>query len=135
MLQLINLNKDFAGKPLLTGVSWHLKKGERVGLVGENGAGKSTLLRVLSGFMTPTHGTVQVLGHRQAGKDLARLRHEGQGGEGGGRVAQPVQRFGGHAGSGAGQRAGASRIVHCTSASSAGLPALALGWLSRATST
>ena len=39
MLQLINLSKDFAGTPLFNSISWHLKKGERVALVGENGAG------------------------------------------------------------------------------------------------
>ncbi len=60
MLQLINLNKDFAGKPLLTDVSWHLKKGERVGLVGENGAGKSTLMRIVAGQVEPSSGTVQL---------------------------------------------------------------------------
>ncbi|HJV33578.1 ATP-binding cassette domain-containing protein, partial [Geomonas sp.] len=46
MLHLKKLSKDFAGKPLFTDISWHLKKGERVGLVGENGAGKSTLMRI-----------------------------------------------------------------------------------------
>ncbi len=49
MLHLLNLNKDFAGTPLFTDISWHLKKGERVGLVGENGAGKSTLMRIIAG--------------------------------------------------------------------------------------
>ena len=36
--------------------------GERVAVVGANGAGKSTLLRLLSGFATPTSGTVRVAG-------------------------------------------------------------------------
>jgi ATP-binding cassette subfamily F protein 3 len=49
MLHLKQLSKDFAGKPLFTGINWHLKKGERVGLVGENGAGKSTLMRIIAG--------------------------------------------------------------------------------------
>lgn len=35
--------------------------GERIALVGPNGAGKSTLLRLISGAMTPTHGTLNVL--------------------------------------------------------------------------
>lgn len=41
-----------------------LHAGERVAIVGHNGAGKSTLFRVLTGFMPPTHGQVQVLDHR-----------------------------------------------------------------------
>ena len=32
MLQLMDISKDFAGNPLFTAISWHLKKGERVAL-------------------------------------------------------------------------------------------------------
>jgi ATP-binding cassette subfamily F protein 3 len=56
MLHLQHLTKDFAGKPLFTNISWHLKKGERVGLVGENGAGKSTLMRIIAGMVEHTSG-------------------------------------------------------------------------------
>ncbi|BDV42003.1 ABC transporter ATP-binding protein [Geotalea uraniireducens] len=49
MLHLKNLTKDFAGRTLFAGINWHLRKGERVGLVGENGAGKSTLMRIIAG--------------------------------------------------------------------------------------
>ncbi|HXE95915.1 MAG TPA: ATP-binding cassette domain-containing protein, partial [Dongiaceae bacterium] len=59
MLQLINLSKDFAGNPLFTNISWHLKKGERVALVGENGAGKSTLMKIIAGLTEPTSGEIQ----------------------------------------------------------------------------
>jgi ATP-binding cassette subfamily F protein 3 len=59
MLQLINLSKDFAGTPLFTNISWHLKKGERVALVGENGAGKSTLMKIIAGLTEPTSGDIQ----------------------------------------------------------------------------
>jgi ATP-binding cassette subfamily F protein 3 len=59
MLQLINLSKDFAGTPLFTSISWHLKKGERVALVGENGAGKSTLMKIIAGLTEPTSGEIQ----------------------------------------------------------------------------
>ena len=60
MLQLKNLTKDFAGTPLFTGITWHLRKGERVGLVGDNGAGKSTLMRIIAGQVEPTNGQVQL---------------------------------------------------------------------------
>ena len=56
MLHLKNLTKDFAGKPLFTNITWHLKKGERVGLVGDNGAGKSTLMRIIAGQVEPSAG-------------------------------------------------------------------------------
>jgi ATP-binding cassette subfamily F protein 3 len=59
MLHLKNLSKEFAGKPLFTDISWHLKKGERAGLVGENGAGKSTLMRIIAGQVEHTGGALQ----------------------------------------------------------------------------
>jgi ATP-binding cassette subfamily F protein 3 len=60
MLHLKKLSKDFAGKPLFTELNWHLKKGERVGLVGENGAGKSTLMRIIAGEVESTNGEIQI---------------------------------------------------------------------------
>jgi len=59
MFQLINLSKEFAGSPLFTNISWHLKKGERVALVGENGAGKSTLMKIIAGQVESTSGEIQ----------------------------------------------------------------------------
>ena len=46
----------------LKNVSFHINKGEVVGLIGNNGAGKSTLLKVVSGVMKPIKGSVQVNG-------------------------------------------------------------------------
>lgn len=47
----------------LQDVSFEVKKGEVVGLVGNNGAGKSTMLKVISGILRPTKGTVSVRGN------------------------------------------------------------------------
>ena len=47
----------------LKDVSFELKKGERLGILGLNGAGKSTLLKVIAGVYKPTKGSVQRYGH------------------------------------------------------------------------
>lgn len=59
MLHITNLTKEFAAKPILSGVSWHIGRKDRIGLVGENGTGKSTLLKMLAGFAEPSAGTIR----------------------------------------------------------------------------
>ena len=51
--------KDFYA---LRDVSFAVKRGESVGIVGRNGSGKSTLLQIISGILQPTAGRVQVTG-------------------------------------------------------------------------
>lgn len=60
MLQLVNLSKDFAGRCLFANISWHLRKGERVALIGENGAGKSTLMKIIAGLEETSSGEIQL---------------------------------------------------------------------------
>jgi ABC-2 type transport system ATP-binding protein len=44
------------------GITFSIKRGEKVGLIGENGAGKSTTLKMLTGIIVPTSGRLNVLG-------------------------------------------------------------------------
>ncbi|MBQ7595379.1 MAG: ABC transporter ATP-binding protein [Clostridia bacterium] len=46
----------------LNGVSFQVRKGEKVGIIGKNGAGKSTLLKILSRITEPTDGRIELLG-------------------------------------------------------------------------
>ena len=59
MLQLINLSLAFGGQELFRNLNWHIRRGDRVGLVGPNGAGKTTLFRLLTGQLEPDAGRVQ----------------------------------------------------------------------------
>ena len=47
----------------LTDVSFEVKKGDSVGLIGLNGSGKSTMLKVIAGVLKPTCGSVAVNGN------------------------------------------------------------------------
>jgi ABC-type Mn2+/Zn2+ transport system ATPase subunit len=56
------LAAGYGGPPVLTGVSFDLRAGERIGVLGPNGGGKTTLYRTLLGELTPLAGTLQAPG-------------------------------------------------------------------------
>ncbi len=58
LLSLNNLSFTYALPPLLSNVTLHIERGERIGLVGRNGAGKSTLMKIIAGTIQPDDGTV-----------------------------------------------------------------------------
>ena len=66
-LQTRDVTKRYGRKIALAGCTLDLPAGRVIGLVGPNGAGKSTLLQLACGLLTPTSGTVTVLGDRPAG--------------------------------------------------------------------
>ena len=60
MLAVNNISKSFNLAQVLSGVTFTLLPGERVGLVGPNGCGKSTLLRIILGLEVADSGSVRL---------------------------------------------------------------------------
>ena len=58
MFRLEKISKIFPTGEVLKDVSWEIKNGERIGLVGVNGAGKSTQLKIIAGLEEATDGTL-----------------------------------------------------------------------------
>ena len=61
LLTVQELSKAFGLNVILDKVSFTLKEGQRMGLVGVNGSGKSTLLKMLAGEMAPDSGTISTI--------------------------------------------------------------------------
>ena len=59
-LRLDGISIAFAGRRVLTDVSFTVPAGDRTGLIGENGTGKTTLLRIIAGLTRPDTGNVSV---------------------------------------------------------------------------
>jgi ABC-2 type transport system ATP-binding protein len=71
--QARGLGKQYRGRWALSDCTLDVPAGHVVGLVGPNGAGKTTLLHLAVGLLTPTSGTIQVLGgHPASGPDQLR---------------------------------------------------------------
>lgn len=62
IINVANLNKQFDETNILNNVSFKVKKGEIVGILGSNGAGKTTFLKLLCGLLEPNEGEVLILG-------------------------------------------------------------------------
>lgn len=57
-VQLDNLSHKFKGNNLFSGLSHTFLPGSKTAIIGQNGSGKSTLLKIISGFLTPSSGSV-----------------------------------------------------------------------------
>lgn len=60
MIKITNLKMVYGKKEVLTNISFDIKKGNIVGLLGVNGAGKSTIMNILTGYLRPTEGEVSI---------------------------------------------------------------------------
>jgi ABC-type sugar transport system ATPase subunit len=62
LLRVSDLSKSYGAVQALQGVSFTMRPGETIALVGDNGAGKSTLVKLLSGVIRPTSGSIELEG-------------------------------------------------------------------------
>jgi ABC-2 type transport system ATP-binding protein len=63
MIEIQNLTKTYGARTAIEQLTFNVKKGEVVGFLGPNGAGKTTTMKIITGFMAPTSGSVQVAGY------------------------------------------------------------------------
>lgn len=79
ILKVNAVSKVFGGLKAVDEVSFEMSSREIVGLIGPNGAGKTTLFNVISGYYTPTRGTVAFNGQDVSGQPPYKLAAHGMG--------------------------------------------------------
>lgn len=62
MIEVEGLTRKYGDLTAVDDVSFSIRKGEVVGLLGHNGAGKTTVMRMLTGYMEPTAGSISIDG-------------------------------------------------------------------------
>lgn len=60
MIAINNLTFEIGARALYDEANWHIKPGEKIGLIGANGTGKTTLLKIIVGQYKPTSGTISM---------------------------------------------------------------------------
>src|SRR6266481_1487151 len=68
LLEVRDLSKRFGGLAAVSSLNFSVETGEIVGLIGPNGAGKTTCFNLLSGFLSPTSGSVVFAGEDITGR-------------------------------------------------------------------
>lgn len=72
----VSFSYALAGEPTLRDVTFSIRRGETVGIIGATGAGKSTLIDLIPAFYLPTAGSVKVFGTETKDWDLQALRDQ-----------------------------------------------------------
>lgn len=62
MIQVQGLTKDYGARRAINDLTFNAQKGEILGFLGPNGAGKTTTMRILTGYLPPTLGKVEIAG-------------------------------------------------------------------------
>lgn len=77
LLAVEQARKTFGGLVAVNDVSFSVKDGELLGLIGPNGSGKTTMLNLISGALRPTAGRIVLDGEDIAGRPAHRIAHRG----------------------------------------------------------
>src|SRR5687768_116693 len=71
------LSKRYGARLAVDRVSFDVRAGEVMGLLGPNGSGKTTILRILAGYLRPSSGTARIAGFDVVEEGLEARRHVG----------------------------------------------------------
>lgn len=63
-IEISNVNYKYGQNVVLEDISFNVKKGEYLGIIGPNGGGKTTLIKILLGLLQPQSGTVKIHGEK-----------------------------------------------------------------------
>lgn len=77
LLDVVNARKNFGGLVAVNDVSFDVKDGELLGLIGPNGSGKTTMLNLISGALRPSAGTITLGGESITGQPAHRIARRG----------------------------------------------------------
>ena len=77
LLEIKSLRKNFGGLLAINDLSFHIEKGEILGLIGPNGAGKSTAFNLITGVYSPTAGKVVFKGEDITGFKPSKIAERG----------------------------------------------------------
>lgn len=77
MIEVDHLTKRYGQFTAIEDISFNVSAGEVLGFLGPNGAGKTTTIKIISGFLTPTSGQVNILGKRVHSKSVDYRRNIG----------------------------------------------------------
>jgi energy-coupling factor transporter ATP-binding protein EcfA2 len=76
ILKAAQIHYSYNGSPALRGVSFEVRQGEVLAVMGRNGSGKSTLLKCLIGLLQVSQGDIRLNGRSTSGREVAELARE-----------------------------------------------------------
>ena len=60
MINVTDLSKNYGSVEAVKSISFNIQDGEIIGFLGANGAGKTTTLKMMTGYLVPTSGSIEV---------------------------------------------------------------------------